>query len=80
MKQRSRVIFVYRLPLLTDPQLAVVSEILKDTGLIVFGGEIIPFVFGQIDKPNWIVVVLTLILTGLLYLASISIVRHIDHL
>ncbi len=77
MTKKSGRIFHYRPPILTDPQLAVISEILRSTGLIIFGAEIIPFVFGEVDKPNWIIVVLALGLTSILYVTSILIVHNI---
>jgi hypothetical protein len=76
--KKSVVVFRYHPPLLTDAQLFVISEIFRETGLIIFATQIAPYIFGsQVDKQNWIMLVLAVILISCCYAGSIFIVRGV---
>ncbi len=77
-RKLSGVIFIDKAPFLTDPQIAVISEILRNSALIILGAEILPYLFGTVDKPTTAIVVLGSVLTFLLFIISILLVRNID--
>ena len=78
--KRSGIIFIDKPPILTDSQLSVVSEILRNIGLLIFGSVIIPYFFENVDKPSISVVLLSLLFVIALFSFSITIVRSVKNI
>ena len=74
--KRTGIVFIDKPPLLTDSQVVVVSEILRNIALLLFGSIILPFVLADVDKPTLFIVGLALTATFVLYAISIIIVRN----
>ena len=74
---KSKKNFFNRLPILTDPQLAAISEILRNLGLLILGLEILPYIFGSIDKPPLIVVLLSIGIAVNSWIIAILMIRKI---
>ena len=74
--KRTGIVFIDKPPLLTDSQVVVVSEILRNIALLLFGSIILPFVLADVDKPTLFIVGLALTAPFVLYAISIIIVRN----
>lgn len=48
MIKRSDTVFIDNAPLFTDPQLASFAELFRNTGLLILGAIVIPYVFGSV--------------------------------
>jgi len=64
-------------PRLTDSQIAVIAEIVRNAGLVVFGATVVPPLFDNVDRPDWMLVLLSLADTLTLWMLSVILVRNI---
>lgn len=75
----SGTIFLNKIPLLTDPQISGISDILKTIGYIIFGAQIVPFVFVYGEPLPGALVVISAIIVLSLWITSVIMIRNIHH-
>lgn len=74
--KRSGTIYSYNSHFLTEPQIAVFSEMLRNLALLLTGSTIIPYFFDFSDKPKFSMVLLSVVIIGILLIVSLKLIRN----
>ncbi|KKR94127.1 MAG: hypothetical protein UU81_C0008G0014 [Microgenomates group bacterium GW2011_GWC1_41_8] len=74
--KRTGVIFIDKPPILTEPQISVLSEIIRNIGFILSGSTVVPFLFDYVDKPTTFIVVLALLTILISFATSLILIRN----
>lgn len=78
MAKVSGTIFINKVPILTAPQLKVVSDIGVAGGQLATGSMILPFLVPGLDRSKMSVIALGMLATIISWLISILVVRKIE--